>query len=262
MLVETQNETQTNKLFNLELINQSLSFIDSVAKSTTTKNSLLSDTFFDYLAKKQDVKTTMIEAGIQDPKNKEIANYYFKGILSALTKKAFEAYNIEIKEVIKENKEFNYTFTNKSTTTSNVEFIVAFKELFKLYKTLIQLISTNNLSIRIKLLDYKKVKSILDNLGNEFDFNGTKTTLKSAINSIDKNSNDIDYIKALDNFIKLSKEVKISNFEAVKKQVEKTTLEDKKALLAFLQSEIKKEEEKTTLEDNQNPSSKDYSIDE
>lgn len=258
----TNTETQTNKLFNLELINQSLSFIDSVAKSTTTKNTLLSDTFFDYLAKKQDVKSAMIEAGIIEPKNKDIANYYFKGILSALTKKAFEAYNVEIKEVIKEGKEFNYTFTNKSTTTANVEFIVAFKELFKLYKTLIQLISTNNLSLRIKLLDYKKVKSILDNLSNEFVHNGVKTTLKSAINSIDKNSNDIDYIKALDNFIKLSKEVKTSNLEAVKKQVEKTTLEDKKALLAFLQSEIKKEEEKTTLEEGQDPSSKDYSIDE
>ena len=261
-MANLETTTTQNKLFNLELINQSLSFIDSVAKSTTTKNMLLSDTFFDYLAKKQDVKSAMIEAGIQDPKNKDIANYYFKGILSALTKKAFEAYNIEIKEVIKEGKEFNYTFTNKSTTTANVEFIVAFKELFKLYKTLIQLISTNNLSLRIKLLDYKKVKSILDNLSNEFTHNGVKTTLKSCINSIDKNSNDIDYIKALDNFIKLSKEVKTSSLEAVKKQVEKTTLEDKKALLAFLQSEIKKEEEKTTLEEGQNPSSKDYSIDE
>lgn len=257
----TNTET-TNKLFNLELINQSLSFVDSVAKSTTTKNTLLSDTFFDYLAKKQDVKTTMVEAGIIDPKNKEIANYYFKGILSALTKKAFEAYNIEIKEVIKEDKEFNYTFTNKSTTTANGEFIVAFKELFKLYKTLIQLISTNNLSLRIKLLDYKKVKNILDNLSNEFEHNGVKTTLKSAINSIDKNSNDIDYIKALDNFIKLSKEVKKSDFSTIKKSVEKISLDDKKALLAFLQSEIKKEEEKTTLEDTQNPASANYSIDE
>lgn len=255
-------ETQTNKLFNLELINQSLSFVDSVAKSTTTKNTLLSDTFFDYLAKKQDVKITMIEAGIIEPKNKEIANYYFKGILSALTKKAFEAYNIEIKEVIKEDKEFNYTFTNKSTSTSNLEFIIAFKELFKLYKTLIQLISTNNLSLRIKLLDYKKVKNILDNLSNEFEFNGTKTTLKSAINSIDKNSNDIDYIKALDNFIKLSKEVKKSDFNQVKKSVEKISLDDKKALLAFLQSEIKKASENQSLEDTQNPSSANYSIDE
>lgn len=261
MTTENQNPTIETKDYNLELISNSLKFVNAIASSTTTKNELVQDTFFDYLSKKSLVKAKMIDLGVVEPKNKDIAKFYFKEILSDLAKKAFEAYNIEIKEVIKEGKDFNYSFTNKDTTKSNLEFITGFKELFKLYKVVLELIGTNNLSLRIKLLDYKKIKAVLDNLTVEIEVNSQKSTLKSAINSISPDLNDIEYLKALDNFIKLSRELKVSeNIDGVKSTVQKLTLENKKALLLFLQNELKDNKEDVILEESQSPSSVSYTL--
>lgn len=257
----TENQTLETKDYNQELISNSLKFVNAIASSTTTKNELVQDTFFDYLSKKSIVKTKMIDLGIQEPKNKDIAKFYFKEILGDLSKKAFEAYNIEIKEVIKEGKDFNYSFTNKDTTKSNQEFITGFKELFKLYKVVLELIGTNNLSLRIKLLDYKKIKAILDNLSSEIEVNSQKSTLKSAINSLNSDLNDIDYLKALDSYIKLSRELKVSeNIDGVKTTVSKLTLENKKALLIYLQNELKETKEDTILQEAQSPASTSYSL--
>lgn len=262
-----QNTNETNgqidtKLYNLELITKSLSFVNNTAQNVQSKNDLVQDTYFDFLSNKAKVKEGMILNGFIEPKNKDIASTYFKSILGDLSQRAFKDFSIEIKEVIKEDKEFNYSFTNKDKTQNNENFIIAFKELFKLYKTLIQLISTNNLSLRIKLFNYKEIKSILDNLAKEIEQNAVKTTVKSLINSIDKNSNDLQYKEAIKAILKSAKEIQTENIEPLLKSISKLTLEAKKALLLKLQSQINspKEDLNETLEDLQSPNSKTYSL--
>ena len=261
------NENITNgqietKLYNLELITKSLRFVNNTAQNVQSKNDLVQETYFDFLSNKSKVKEEMILNGFLEPKNKDIAQSYFKSILTDLSQRAFKDFNIEIKEVIKEDKEFNYSFTNKDKTQNNENFIIAFKELFKLYKTLIQLISTNNLSLRIKLFNYKEIKAILDNLAKEIEQNGNKVTVKSLINGIDKNSNDLQYKESIKAILKSAKEVQTENIEPLLKSIQKLTLEAKKALLLKLQSEINspKEDLNETLEDLQSPTSKTYSL--
>lgn len=254
-----QNET---KLYNLELITKSLSFVNNTAQNVQSKNDLVQETYFDFLANKPKVKEEMILNGFLEPKNKDIAQSYFKSILSDLSQRAFKDFNIEIKEVIKEDKEFNYSFTNKDKSSNNDNFIIAFKELFKLYKTLIQLISTNNLSLRIKLFNYKEIKSILDNLAKEIELNGNKVTVKSAINSIAKDSNDLQYKESIKTILKSAKDLPVENIDNLVKSISKLSKEAKNALLVKLQQELNtpKEDLNATLEDSQSPTSKEYTL--
>lgn len=267
--VTEQKENEVKEIvhnYNLELITKSLLFVNNTAKNVVAKNELVQDTYFDFLGNKQKVKSEMIENGFIEPKNKDVANYYFKSILGDLSTKAFNDFNIEIKEVVKEGKDFNYSFKNVDKTKSNEEFVVAFKELFKLYKTLILLISTNNLALRIKLFDYKGIKRILDNLVMEIDLQGDKTTLKSAINSIPKDSNDIAYLETIKSYLKLVQELPTENIEPLFKSFQKLTLESKVKLLEQLKADLKTSRVETLDEAentaSQTPSSAVYSIEE
>ena len=201
---QTTNETLETQLSlvsslgNNTIQKEIISFIDNVAKNNQTRNNLVQDVYFDYLAQKSDYKKEMIEKGFKEDniKNKEIAKYYFQVQVNNIALELFKAYNIEIKSTDK-----GYKLINTGKTTTGESVIKGVKEYLKNSFVLLDLISTNNLKLRIKLLDFAVLKALLSNLLVEFE----GVTLKNAVNNISPALNDIEYLKALKNLIKVHK---------------------------------------------------------
>lgn len=195
-------------LVNASIISKNLNYIDNIAKSQETKNNLVQEVFNDYLANKSDYKALMIDLGYKEEnlKNKSIAKFYFESQIKVIGSKLFNLYGIEIKP-----NEKSYTLVNTKKTLEGQNIIKGVKEYLKNTITLLELISTNNLKLRIKLIDFSTLKSILTNLGEEIDGN----TVKAMINNIDINLDDNSYIKALKGILRsIKKEVKTGiNFD-------------------------------------------------
>ena len=174
---------------------------ETIIKRISNKN--ISDNFFEYLDKKNECKEKMIKLGYVNPKNKEIAKFYFRTILQKIIDIAFEYYKIEIEAVKKEGLTFSYSI--KKSSNHNIEFEKEFKNLCKDYEILLQLISINNLFIRIKLFDYTNMKFILNNLDKAIIVEDKEVTLKAAINSLYKDLDDIQYLSKIKSYLKLAK---------------------------------------------------------
>lgn len=174
---------------------------ETIIKRISNKN--IADNLFEYLSKKNECKEKMIKLGYVNPKNKEIAKFYLRTILQKIIDIAFEYYKIEIEAVKKEGLTFSYSI--KKSSNHNIEFEKEFRNLCKDYEILLHLISINNLSIRIKLFDYTNTKSILDNLTKIIVVDDKELSLKAAINSLDKDLNDIQYLSKIKSYLKLVK---------------------------------------------------------
>lgn len=174
---------------------------DTIIKRISNTN--IADNYSEYLHKKNEYKESMIKLGYVNPKNKEIAKFYFRTILNEIVEIAFKYYKIEIEAVKKEGLIFSYTI--KTSSNSNVEFVKEFRNLCKVYEILFHLISTNNLSIRIKSLDNNDIKSILDNLTKLISVEDKELSLKAAINSLDKDLDDNQYLSKIKSYLKLVK---------------------------------------------------------
>lgn len=206
--IKIANISSLELLVNSSLVQKNLSYIDNIAKSQETKNNLVQEVFNDYLANKSDYKALMIDLGYKEDtlKNKSIAKFYFESQIKVISTKLFSLYGIEIKP-----NEKSYTLINTKKSLDGQNIIKGAKEYLKNTFTLLELISTNNLKLRIKLIDFSTLKSILNNLAEEID----GQTVKSMINNLDINLDDIAYLKALKGILrKVKKEVKTGiNFD-------------------------------------------------
>lgn len=200
--------TSLEAIVNASIISKNLGYIDNIAKSQETKNNLVQEIFNDYLANKSEYKTLMITLGYKEDtlKNKAIAKFYFESQIKVIGSKLFSLYGIEIKP-----NEKSYTLINTKKSIDGQNIIKGAKEYLKNTFTLLELISTNNLKLRIKLIDFSTLKSILNNLAEEID----GQTVKAMINNLDINLNDNSYIKALKGILRsIKKEVKTGiNFD-------------------------------------------------
>lgn len=189
-------------LVSASLISKNLGYIDSIAKSQEVKNNLVQEVFNDYLANKSEYKTLMIDLGYKEDtlKNKSIAKFYFESQIKVIGSKLFSLYGIEIKP-----NEKSWTLINTKKSLDGQNIIKGAKEYLKNTITLLDLISTNNLKLRIKLIDFSTLKSILTNLSEEID----GVTVKALINNLDINLDDNSYLKALKGILrKVKREVK------------------------------------------------------
>lgn len=189
-------------LVSASLVQKNLSYIDNIAKSQETKNNLVQEVFNDYLANKSEYKALMLDLGYKEDtlKNKAIAKFYFESQIKVIGSKLFSLYGIEIKP-----NEKSYTLVNTKKSLDGQNVIKGAKEYLKNTFTLLNLISTNNLKLRIKLIDFSTLKSILTNLSEEID----GVTVKALINNLDINLDDNSYIKALKGILRsIKKEIK------------------------------------------------------
>lgn len=191
-------------LVNSDIINENLGFISNIAKSQETKNNLVQSVFFDYLGQKADYKKLMIELGYVETniKNKDIAKFYFQSQIKVIGSRLFDLYGIEIKSTDK-----GYTLINTKKSLEGQNYIKGVKEYLKNTFVLVDLISTNNLKMRIKLLDFSTLKSILSNLLELVD----GKTVKQLINDIDSSLDDISYLKALKGILRQVKKESKNN---------------------------------------------------
>lgn len=191
-------------LVNTNIINENLGFISNVAKAQETKNNLVQSVFFDYLGQKAEYKKLMIELGYIEAniKNKDIAKFYFQSQIKIIGSRLFDLYGIEIKS---NDKGYSLINTKKSLEGQNI--IKGAKEYLKNTFVLVDLISTNNLKMRVKLLDFSTLKSILTNLLELIE----GKTVKQLINEIDTNLDDISYLKALKAILRQVKKESKSN---------------------------------------------------
>ena len=200
----TNENVQNVSLVNRDILIENLKYIKNVAQNVQTKNDLVQNVFFDYLENKSKYKAKMIEVGfIEDNiKNKDIAKFYFNQLTLEVAKHLFSDYGVELKEVTKDDKiSFKLINTKKTFEADNI--IKGAKEYLRNNFTLLDLISTNNLKLRIKLIDFRTLREIILNLNNE---NEKGFSLKALINSIDVTLSDIEYLKALKARIKEVKE--------------------------------------------------------
>ena len=195
---------ELGKLVNSSIINENLGFISNIAKAQETKNNLVQNIFFDYLGQKAEYKKLMLELGYLEAniKNKDIAKFYFQSQIKVIGSRLFDIYGIEIKAT---EKGYNLINTKKSIEGQNI--IKGVKEYLKNTFVLVDLISTNNLKMRIKLLDFSTLKSILTNLLELIE----GKTVKQLINEIDMNLDDISYLKALKGILRQVKKESKSN---------------------------------------------------
>lgn len=221
-----QNGTNENlSLVNVNILQQNLSYIKNVAQNNQVKNNLVQDVFFDYLENKAKYKAKMIEVGYLEDniKNKDIAKFYFNQLTLEVAKSLFSDYGVELKEVTKDDKtSFKLTNTKKTFEADNI--IKGTKEYLRNNFTLLDLISTNNLKLRIKLIDFRTLREIILNLNNE---NEKGFSLKALINSIDVTLSDIEYLKALKARIK---EVKENNKTVKSDIIDLSKLKDIKSI--------------------------------
>lgn len=236
---------ELGKLVSTNIINENLGFISNVAKAQETKNNLVQNIFFDYLANKSEYKKLMIELGYieENVKNKDIAKFYFNSQIKIIGSRLFDLYGIEIKS---NDKGYSLINTKKSIEGQNI--IKGTKEYLKNTFVLVDLISTNNLKMRIKLLDFSTLKSILTNLLELIE----GKTVKQLINEIDTNLDDISYLKALKAILRQVKKESKSNLTFDVKSLTKISdidslmelLKDRKnELLNTPVSGVEKEEE-------------------
>lgn len=193
---------ELGKLVNNNIINENLGFISNIAKAQETKNNLVQNIFFDYLGQKAEYKKLMLELGYVESniKNKDIAKFYFSSQIKVIGSRLFDLYGIEIKSTDK-----GYSLINTKKSIEGQNYIKGVKEYLKNTFVLVDLISTNNLKMRIKLLDFSTLKSILTNLLELIK----GKTVKQLINEIDTNLDDISYLRALKGILRqVKKEVK------------------------------------------------------
>ena len=124
----------------------------------------------------------------ENVKNKDIAKFYFNSQIKIIGSRLFDLFGIELKSTDK-----GYTLINTKKSLEGQNIIKGAKEYLKNTFVLVDLISTNNLKMRIKLLDFSTLKSILTNLLELIE----GKTVKQLINDIDSSLDDISYLKAL-----------------------------------------------------------------
>lgn len=229
--MQTQNNettTQNALVVNQTLINANLGFIKSVANNIAIKDDLVSSIFFDYLNAKNDYKAEMVTLKFSDINNKSIAKFYFSRQVQEVAKSLFNEYGVEIKETDK-----GYTLINSKKTSEADNIIKGAKEYLRNCNTLEAFISVNNLKLRVKLINFRTLKDILNHLTTEI--NGV--TVKALINGIDANLFDKEYLNKLNAIIKEAKALTkketalIFDFSKIKSVEEVTALiEELKAL--------------------------------